>query len=173
MEKGTGKRKLDQELIKRLHSGDEMTVLKALGELRSSGHLEYIPELLDILNVSENETIHSEMVRFLADIKKKAVIHYLIEGLKNPVLKDVRSEILSACWQSGLDYSAHIDLFIEIFLESDYMTSLESFSVIEQSLEYLTEKETEEKQIQVQEDLDRVSEEKKPLARELLNMLRI
>ena len=170
---GTGKRKLDQELIKRLRSGDEMTALKALGGLRSSGHLEYIPYLLDILDASESETIHREIVSFMADIKKKAVIPYFIEGLKNPALRGVWSEIASACWQSGMDYSTHLDLFIEIFLESDYMTSLESFSVIEESLEYLTEKEIEKKRDLVMKGLDRVSDEKKPLIRELLNMLTV
>ena len=172
MEEETRKRKLNQELLKRLRSGDEMTVLKALGELRSSGHLEYIPELLDIMSLSESEIVHREMVSLLADIKVKAIIHYLIDGLKNPALQGVRSEIASVCWQSGMDYSEHIDLFIEIFLESDYMTSLESFSVIEQSLEYLTEEQCTQKRDLVLEGLDRVSEEKKPLVKELIYMLK-
>ena len=171
MVKGPEKIKLDQEVLKRLRSGNEMTVLKVLGELRSSGHLEYIPELLNVLNVSESEPIHREMINFLSDIKEKTVIPYFIEGLKNPKLKGVHSEIASACWQSGLNYSVHLNTFIEIFLESDYMTSLESFSVIEQSIEHLTEKEIAEKRDLVMEGLDRVSEEKKLLFRELLNML--
>jgi hypothetical protein len=172
MEKETRKRKLDPELLKRLRSGNETAVLKALGELRSSGHLEYIPHLLDIMSLSESENVHREMVSFLADIKVKAVTQYLIDGLKNPALQGVRSEIASVCWQSGMDYSEHIDLFIDIFLESDYMTSLESFSVIEQSLEYLTEEECAQKRDLVLEGLERVSDEKKPLAKELLHMLK-
>jgi len=171
MEKERKKRKLDPQLMQRLYSGDEMTVLKALGDLRSSGNLDYIPELLTLLQRSETDNISKEIVTFLADIKQKSVIHYFIEGLKNPELQNVHSEIASACWQSGMDYSPYIDLFIEIFLESDYMTSLESFSVIEQSLEFLSTAEILEKRALILSGLQKVSTEKKPLARELINMM--
>ncbi len=70
-----------------------------------------------------------------------------------------------------MDYSVHFDLFIEIFLESDYVTALESFSVIEQSLGNMTETDIGVKRDLLLEGLGRISEEKKPLASELLHLM--
>ncbi len=173
MENRSANNKLNSQLVKRLRSEDEMTVLKALGELRSKGNLAYVPELLNVLNVSGSETVQRELVRFLADIREKAVIPYIIDSLRDPRLKTVHHSIISACWQSGIDYSAHLNLFIEIFLAADYMTSLESFSVIEQSLEHLTNEEITHKRELLLKGLDKVSEEKKPLASELVNLLQV
>ena len=172
MNQNHGKKKLDPKLVKRLRSEDEITVLKALGELRSSGHLAYLPELLNLLKDSGSEIIRKELVRFIADIKKKTVVHYIVAGMKNPDLVSVRSDIASAAWQSGIDYGAHLDVFIQIFLESNYMTSLECFSVIEQSMEHLTSDEIEQHSKLVLDGLEGISEEKKPLARELVNLFR-
>ncbi len=171
MEGKTDKKKLDAQLLKRLRSGDEVIMLKALGDLRTSGHLDYIPEIFQILKNSDSETLHREIATFLSDIKDIRVIPLYIKGLKDPSLTSVQAVITSACWQSGMDYSEHMELFIIMFLESDYMTSLESFSVIEQSMENLSSEEANKYRERLLEDLKKISNEKKPLARELLSLL--
>ena len=167
------KKKLDEQLLKKLHSGDEELILKALSQLRSSGNLGYLQVLFEILNNSKNESLHREMAKFFADIKKTEAIPLFIKGLENPELLGIRMAVTSACWQSGMDYSAHLDLFIDIFLESDYMTSLESFSVIEQSLENITGDEIRQKGERILQELGNLSEDKKPLARELIGLMQI
>ena len=171
MQEKSKKRKLDEQILKRLRSGDETTVLKAINDLRSSGHIDYIPVLLEILNASGSEAVYREMANFLADIKDARVIPLYIEGLKDPALERARAVIASACWQSGMDYSGHLEVFLEMFLESDYMTSLESFSVIEQSLENLSSEDIARGREMLLEGLKKIPEEKKPLARELVNLM--
>ena len=39
--------------------------------------------------------------------------------------------LASSCWQSGLDYSDHAVALAEIFMQGDYLTSLECFTVLE------------------------------------------
>lgn len=170
MEKSAPGKKPDPQLLKRLRSGEERLVLRALTELRSTGHTGYVPELLQVMNHS-GENVRREMVRLLSDIKAKAVIPLLIEGLNDPELKAVHAGIASACWQSGMDYSTHIDVFIRIFLESDYMTALESFSVIEQSLAEMAEPDIRHTRNLILEGLEKISEDKSPLAGELLHLM--
>ncbi len=165
------KRKPDPLILRDLWSENEQTVLKTLLNLRSGGNIYYIPELLKLLNLSGKEAVEKELVRFIADIKDSAAVPYIVEGLKDPELSGVRGQIISACWQSGLDYSRETGLFIELFLEGDYLTALESFTVIEESLIKLEQQEIEDARSQVLEGLDKVSEEKKPLARELVRLL--
>jgi hypothetical protein len=165
------KKKPDPQIIKDLWSADDLLVLKTLQKLRTSGNLTYMPDLLNLLGRTSSEIIEKELIRFLADIKEKGVVSFVVAGLKEPGLEKARAGILSAIWQSGLDYSAYLDLFIKLFLEGDYMVALESFTVIEQSLEHLSDGDIAEERKNLMDGLENISEDKIPLARELVNLL--
>jgi hypothetical protein len=171
MNQGTQKKKPDPQILKDLWSADDLLVLKSLRKLRTSGNLTYIPEILKLLGQPRNELIEKELIRFLADIKVQGVVPLVVAGLKKPALKAAHARMLSAIWQSGLDYSRYMDLFIQLFLEGDYLVALESFTVIEQSIEHLSNQELAEASKNLLDGLDSVSENKKPLARELVNLL--
>ena len=171
MEDESKKKKLDPQVIRDLWSEEERIVLKTIYGLRSKGHINYIPELLKLLNRTGSELIEKELVRYIADIKEAAVVPYILAGLRDPDLAAARGNIVSACWQSGLDFSQDLKLFIRLFLEGDYLTALESFTVIEESVINLSEQEIREAQNLVLEKLEQVSKEKKPLARELVKLL--
>ncbi len=173
MNQGTQKKKPDPVKLKDLWSADDLVVLKTLHKLSKAGNLTYVPDLLKLLSQTSSELIEKELIRFLADIKKQAVVPLVVAGLKKPGLKNARAGILTVIWQSGLDYSKHMDLFIQLFLEGDYLVALESFTVMEQSIEHLSDQEIEEKRNNLLDGLDRVSKDKKPLARELVNLLQI
>ena len=171
MEKPSTIKKLDPLVVKNLWSTDEILVLKALHRLRTRGNIHYIPELLRLLNQTSNEAVEKELVRFIADVKDVAIIPYILAGLKDPDLESAHGNIVAACWQSGLDYSHELKLFISLFIDGDYRTSLESFTVIEESVQNLSKKEIEEVLNLTLKGLEQVNEEKKPLARELIILL--
>ncbi len=167
----TGKLRLDSRILKDLWSDQEMTVLKALRELRSGGSIHYIPELLKLLDKTRSETVEKELIRFLSDVKDTAAVPLIVEGLRDHDLAGARGSIVSACWQSGLDFSRDVDLFVRLFLEEDYRTALESFTVIEGAVINLSMEKMEQARNQVLRGLKGVNEEKLPLARELVKLL--
>ena len=171
MEKNTKKVKLDPLLLKDLWSGEQTLILKTLKKLRSAGNIGYIPELLKLLNQPSGELVRKELIQFIADVKNPVVIPFILAGLKDPKLKEARAGIISACWQSGLDYSNELPLFIKLFMEGDYATALESFTVIEEAAFDLGREELNKILELVQKGLNKVSEEKKPLALELVRLL--
>ena len=171
MEENKKKTKLDARLIKDLWSEDDNIVLKAIHNLRSAGNIHYLPELLKLLNHTDNETIEKELVRFLADIKDPAAMPGILRGLKDPALVKARGNIVSVCWQSGMDYSHELKLFVDLFQEGDYRTALECFTVIEEAVVNMEYPEIEKLRKQLLGGLNKVNEEKKPLARELVKLL--
>jgi hypothetical protein len=173
MNQANQKKKQDPQIIKDLWSGDDLLVLKTLHKLRKEGNLAYMPDLFNLLCRTGNELIEKELIRFIADIKEKGVVPIVVAGLEEPELKNARAGMLSAIWQSGLDYSPYMNLFIQLFIEGDYMVALESFTVIEQSLEHLSETEIKQERNHLLDGLEDISEEKKPLARELVNLLHV
>jgi len=171
MNQETQKKKPDPGILKDLRSADDLLVLKTIHKLRSAGNFTYIPDLLKLLSQPPNELIEKELIRFLADIKDPDIIPLMVAGLKKPGGKAAHAGMLSAIWQSGLDYSKYMDMFIQLFLEGDYLVALESFTIIEQSIEHLSDQEIAEKRNHLLSGLDSVKEDKKPLARELVNLL--
>jgi len=170
MENPSPKNKLDHQVISELNSGHEKVILKALRRLRNLGNSHYIPELFKVLSNCDNENVKKEIVRFLADIKKSAVLPYILKGLRDSELKGVHGDIVSACWQSGLDYSSEAELFIKLFIEGDYRTALESFTVIEESVVNMKEEDIGNIRNLLIKKLELVRDEKKPLALELLKL---
>ncbi len=171
MENKPGKVKLDPLIIRDLWSEDVTTVMKAIYRLRSAGSIHYIPELMRLLNHTSAESVEKELIRLLADVKDRAAVPLITDGLKNPDLEAAQANLVSACWQSGLDYSHELKLFIRIFLEGDYRTALESFTVIEESILNLDREEIQDARKILLGGLKKISDEKKPLARELVNLL--
>lgn len=171
MDQEAKKKKPDQAILKDLWSADDKLVLQTIRKLRTTGNLTYIPDLLRLLGQAPNELVEKELVRFLADIKEPGVIPLVVAGLQKPEGKPALAPILSAIWQSGLDYSKYMDLFIQLFLDGDYLVALESFTIIEQSIEHLGDQEMANNRNRLLAGLDRVSKDKKPLARELVNLL--
>jgi len=89
----------------------------------------------------------------------------------NDQYKPIWNIIISACWQSGMDYSNNLDTFIGIFLKEDYLTALEAFSVIEQSLPYLEEHKLVQYREHLESGLNKVDKDKAPLVREMIKIM--
>jgi hypothetical protein len=97
----------------------------------------------------------------------------ILAGLRDPALNAAHGSIVSVCWQSGMDYSRELDLFIRLFVEGDYRTALECFTVIEEAVLDMEDADLEKLRKQMLGGLEKVSEEKKPLASELVKLLEI
>jgi hypothetical protein len=165
-------RKLNNEIIKRLRSDRPGMVIPVLNHLRQSVHASnYLNEIFNLLNQTANEETRRELSLFLSDIKDPAAVPHLTAALNNQRYKPVWSIITAACWQSGLDYSDHIDTFIRLLLDEDYLTALEAFSVIEQSCHLLKENDLKRYRNKLIEGLKKVNEEKAPLVREMIKIM--
>lgn len=127
--------------------------------------------LTDYYDNTGNDSIKRIISEFLNDLKDPAKIPEVIEEIKRDHKPETTRMIISSCWQSGLDYSPHLQGFTEIFLTSDYQTAIECFSVIESSCEFLDE----EKKITlislINKALPSLGDDKKLLAGELVSVI--
>jgi len=166
------KRKLNTEIVRRIKSDKLSLVIPVLNHLRQSIHsAPYLPEVINLLLETHNEEIRRELSLFLCDIKDPGGIPHIIDALRNDRYKPIWNIITSACWQSCLNYSENLETFIKLLLEEDYMTALEAFSVIEQSLPHLDDRKLDQYRQQLTEGLDKVTKEKAPLVREMIKIM--
>jgi hypothetical protein len=95
----------------------------------------------------------------------------IAELLKNHEYGDYLNALVAACWQSGLDFSKHLRVFAGLFIQSDYKTALESFTVIEESLDNASETEIYDCIRFLKEAECMVTDEKLPLFHELVKVV--
>ena len=168
-------KKLSKEeklMISKLRSGKLSLIMEVLKEIRQSGSVPLIPYLFEIVASNKFAAIEDEIIRLMSDIKKKDAVPYIIESIKKYDFGDKTAGIIAVCWQSRLDFSAHLPVFAEYFFHGDYQTSIEAFTVIEESLHDATITQKNECLKILERDSSRVSETLKPLYNELRKLVK-
>jgi len=163
----------NSEILSLLNSDREDLIIQGIEMLREKGNCKLIPNIVELLRENESNIIGRELKGLLFDIKDIKSIPYFIKEIKNKENKKILSILVSSCWQSGLDYSDHIDVFLQSFINENYAVSIEAFTLIETL--HLEQKLNTEKLDSVIKELrlriSKMSNEKQALAEELLKTL--
>ncbi len=118
-------------LISKLQSKKEEEVLFTIKQLRLNGNYVILPHIFELLLNNKSNNIRKEATKLLNDLKDENSKIEIIKALKNEHYRSLHKEILASCWQSSLDYSAYLEVFIEIFKNSDFEMAFEAFTVID------------------------------------------
>lgn len=119
------------ELLKKINSNDPEAVAGALAEIKENGDLSVITPLLDILAGQPDTHVVSGIVSLLADIRENSFRDTLTERIRHETNPHVKAILLRIAWESSLDYSASLDLFLDILLHDDFMPAFEASTLIE------------------------------------------
>ena len=95
----------------------------------------------------------------------------MISEIKKEWEEETIRMLVSSCWQSGLDYSEYSGDLTEVFLQRDFVTAVECFTVIEGSAPELDSIE-KKKILKMLKESRPASNPKKALAIELIYLLK-
>jgi hypothetical protein len=154
-----------------LNAGSVNHVLAKLKELRKTGNSKILPLLLNLLDTTQNEEISKEILIFLGDIKDSKSIPVIVEHISKFPSGKYFSKLIAACWQSGLDFSAYLQVFVNCFIDGNYEVALESFTVIEEMLWRSPIDKINNCQKVLNDRRSEISKEKEPLYFELVKIL--
>jgi len=127
----TQKQKADPAILALLASPRKEVVLEALDKLRESGNPLYLPRLLDLLLEHPSVEIPAAVLAMLAEVKYRETAHFLAEAIGQERFLPVRQQLVTCCWQNGLDYAPWFTLFLKLVLDAPFETAFEAFTVIE------------------------------------------
>ena len=165
---------IDNEILKLLYSSTDDDILKGLEAMRTEGNCKLIPELVSVLHNSDSNFIRKSASSVLFDLKEQEAVPYIIKSILDVENHEELNILVSACWQTGLDFSEHLVLFAEIFIREDYIVSLEAYTVIE--THFLDKKLSDESVDQMLEILKPavsvISVEKRTLLEDLIDLLK-
>ena len=134
-----------KDLQGKIFSQNKKVVSDAIISLRNEDPFRGAIGLLVDLFDKTNDLMVKDLIRnFLNDIKEPAAITEVMEEVLKYYRPDTISMLVSSCWQSGLNYSGFALDFANVFIRGDYLTSLECFTVIEESVHHLTSLEKNE-----------------------------
>lgn len=157
--------------ITALRSNNRTAILDTLEELRSEGDTSILPELFNLLLLSEDEEILGKITSLLNDLKDREAAEIMAGAIANPEYESIQNLLLSACWQNGLSYGKYISTFIDVVVYGSYSAAVEAFTVIEEAVGELDREERSRVVRKMKSKLKEVEDQKKPLFVELLKTI--
>lgn len=165
------KPKINYTLKTKLFSTDNNVVLSALNSLKEKGNKDYLPILFELLVAAPEEEIRNEIVKLLGTIKDKNTIPVFIEALHEKKFLAIRKDILTTCWQNGLDFSSHLAVFVDLVIESEWEVTFEAFTVIENLEHFPPEEDVKAIKLKVANALKSADEQKGYFLEKILKLV--
>jgi hypothetical protein len=164
-------KKLEQ-LSRILEKKDNLLIAEAVRLLRDEPPFEgAIALLAEMYNRTEDQSVRKSVEEFMNDIKDQSACNEVITEINKPWKPQTLRMLVASCWQSGLDYSEFLNNLAVIFTQSDYLTAIECFTVIEESAEQIADEKLIELTKIIKEGSINETEDKKKLSVELIKVL--
>jgi hypothetical protein len=155
----------------KLASTDNRIVLKKLSELKSTGNAVILPLILDLLKKNKSDIVAKEVLTFIGQLKDQKCVPVIVQYINQEKTGKYLADLISECWQSGLDFSQHLAIFAETFILGDYQVALESFTVIEEMLWKTTPDSIDNCRRNLLDRKDQIQSDKELLFKELIKVI--
>lgn len=162
--------KINAALRDKLFSPESEIVISAIRLLEEQGNRNYLPILFELLVAHSEKKVRVEILKLLGNIKDKESVEIFTEALKTPKFAPIRKEIATACWQTGMDFSAHLDIFADLVINENWETAFEAFTVIENTEEFPPQEQLKDLKLKVAGALKTADEQKQYFLEEILRM---
>jgi predicted DNA-binding protein len=162
-----------KELSALLSRENSLLICEGIGLLRDEEPFEgAIGLLASFYDKTDDIIIRKTIEGFMNDIKDQSVSGEIITEINRPYRKETITMLVASCWQSGLNYSGYSSQMAEVFLRSEYITALECFTVIEESVHEMSPAKRKELIGIIKKSSPLASGEKAGLTRELIAVLK-
>ncbi|MCF8358053.1 MAG: hypothetical protein K9H26_04795 [Prolixibacteraceae bacterium] len=162
---------MDKNIANNLKSDNYELISKSLESIKKSGSVDYLPLLFEALHKTPFEEIKNLVTKILSQLKSSESVPYFINALNNEKYENEREILIKSCWENGLDYSDYIPVFVNIMTKGNYMESLESLTLIENSEFKISEKEYKKISRQILKSMDNLPNNHKKLLDEAIKVL--
>lgn len=163
--------KTDKNTIKILKSGNQKLIELAIEDLKENGNPAYIPFIIEILHNTENEGIKKKILNLLSDLKQRNAIPELMKALQNKKYQKEWNSLIQVCWENGMDYSKFLHIFTNLAISGDFMTALDSCTVITEMTGEISETTYQKESRKIKEALLTEKSKKKEILQDILEYL--
>jgi len=154
-----------------LFTGDEEAILTNLEGLREKGNITSLGAILDHLTTQPSPQVKSKILSLIADIKipgAAAIIAEFTFACSNPT---IQQELISACWQSRLDFSSYFNRYIDLAIAGEMLLVLDVISLVEECCEKTTAQQMKVAISSIKKNLKGFDNQKQLLMSDLVGLL--
>ncbi len=160
-----------QVVTKNLLSMNDEQVISLIQEFRVSGELFIVEPLIEMLYSNRGQALKNSILEFIRDIKNQVAVIIITKSIQKHITDKYTTGLVSACWQSSLDFSDELPVFFDILCEGDYQTAFEAFTVIENSIGNVSQENISLYMASIESKLKITPTEKQTLLSEMMAML--
>ncbi len=154
-----------------LKSNNTEIVLQTIEGIRATGTGAQFTELAELLHQTKNKDIKKQILKLFSELKSTDTIPLMIDALQNKRYKSELKDLLSCCWQNGLNYSSWLNLFINIVINEEFLVSFEAFTVIENMYGKIDDEIIAQELARIDSSLEFADRQKKYLLNELKEII--
>lgn len=114
-----------------LLSADQKKVDKALADVMQYGNENAILPLIHVLKSNEEEGVQQKVIEILNQLKVKNAADVLIEEAQQSENETIKTQLLSAVWNSGSDASNQVETLVNMAINDSYLVCFECLTIIE------------------------------------------
>lgn len=158
-------------LLKGLQSTNQEIVIETLEELRVSGRTSDIPVLLELLHTTQNADVKTKIIALFSNLKESEGIPMIIEAILDKKYALELKQLVSCCWENGLDYSKYLSVFVDILIDSDFLVAFEAYTVITNMVTTIDQSEIDIEIEKIDQAMHTTTVEKKALMLDVIDFL--
>jgi hypothetical protein len=126
------KQEKQKTLLQDLRDNSISKTKAALEALQTLGEASILRDIILSININEQYSEKNNLIiEFLSSLKDTTCREEIINILEDSSMQQYRQIVLSTIWNSPIDYSEYIDLFVKIACEGDLIEVLDCLTIIE------------------------------------------
>jgi hypothetical protein len=127
---GTKKAKIESLLLD-VKSSNTAIVKTAFEGLKIVGEPSILHPIILELNTKNHTEKNALILEFLACLKDRKARSVMMDLIQQTELKEYQQLLLSTIWNSPLDYTDYLEVFVDLALKGDFIITLECLTIIE------------------------------------------
>ncbi len=160
----------NNDLIRDLNSKNIAIISKAIEYISEKGNPEIMPLLITLLNENKDSSIQERLIMLFENLHDQTSLPYLISTLNDKKFIGIRGVLVSTCWKNTLNYVDYIELFTDIFIESDFNEAFDALTVID-NMHSVPEEKANKCILRLETYLEEANDLKKPIVCELIKII--
>jgi hypothetical protein len=120
------------QLLTDLQSGDNTKIGAAIKSFHAHGDAGVIAPLVGVWRGGLSPENESAMMELFEGLKDSSTIVPLMEAFRDDANKALKRSLLTAFWNSKLDFSEYLSDFVLFAIEGDFLDAFEAITLIEQ-----------------------------------------
>lgn len=160
----------NKEIIKNLRSDNNSVVLDTLQYVSKEGNKDILGEVIELLLTTQEIIIRDHIIKILENLREPDCTAIMVHAIEDPDYQDILALLVSASWKNSLDFSNHVETFIDVFIKADFQLAFDAFTVID-NLETIDSKVAEASVFRLENAIEDIKDDKKSLYFELINII--